>query len=70
MKTLKEDSHDISVAPVPTQTLNVVRQTNGILRIHAENGGYLFSLVRKTDGKVYQFRDGFGTHAEPVEISY
>ena len=64
------DGNDTSPAPFPTSTLQVVRQTNGVLRIHANNGGYLFSLVRNaTDGKVYAYVNGFGGNREPKEVS-
>lgn len=62
------DDRDTSAAPTAASTLRTVRQTNGVIRIHAVNGGYLFSIVRGTDGAVYQFEDGFGTHTAPKKI--
>lgn len=66
---LIDDSTDISVSPMPASTLNIIRQTNGVVRIHASNGGYLFSLVKPPDGPVFMFRDGFGKTTEPKQIT-
>jgi hypothetical protein len=67
---LADDSRDVAIAPLPASTLNVVRQTNGVLRIHADNGGNLLNLIRTPDGKLFWFHSGFGTESEPVEIPY
>ena len=65
------DARDTSPAPCPASTLVVIRQTNGVLRIHGENGGYLFSLIRDArDGKVYAYVNGFGGNKAPQEVSF
>ena len=66
---LEVDDRDISPCPVAASSLHLVPQTNGVIRVHAYNGGYLFSLVRSSlDGSVQVFQNGFGTIQEPVVI--
>lgn len=61
------DTRDTSQSIVTPATLQVVLQTNGVVRIHGSNGGYLFSLQRDAEtGKVYSYVDGFGVTKQNV----
>lgn len=58
-----------AIPNVCPESLRVVRQANGVIRIHANNGAYLFSLERsQPDGIVFAFSKGFGEDIGPIAI--
>lgn len=68
--TLDIDLRNVSGSGnVPVHGLTLIPQGNGVWRIHGENGGYLFSIVRHAeDFNVYAFQEGFGKSSEPTKI--
>ena len=65
---LDVDTRDTSVANIGGSTIQIVPQTNGVIRFHGTNGCYLFSIVRTLNGDIHAFQNGFGLDKPPHVI--